>query len=852
MNDPPPPYTSMIFDASPTPPHQPSQSLNVPPPGYRHGPPVPIDKAACISLVTNALKEAREKVNSNIIRNGSASSVESQRPGVTIDLSHQKIANIPLEVIELIKDEIERSERHKLLILVGFTSFTLTAPLKKYSKESWRPLALAHNYLTSFSDEFSSLQRLRYLNLRSNFLKEFPAALTRIPSLEILDISRNRLRSLPQDFGSLISLKVLSMSKNKINILPTYICEMNDLKILKLDHNPIVFPPKEILEGAEPDRDVWLGNVKKFLRQHAERSGSMQDTESGSSSDEAVGENDYSSLNTAFSRTPTLEADPHELHLTTVRPLRVNGADPVSMQPIREGIQKVLGIRKPPAVLSPLMPGSSFSSPSQQSSPTSNSASQAERLRSNSESTAQNRGSRRMGMLGPRKNSNVVLEGLRTVDEHQKPVKHQRGYSHDSIIDSGQRGTQVGKSAEGGGSRSPTDKVRQPGPYFRRLSSLPENKRYSLTSARIGEAARGILYAMATLQRPIEQYIQSTGENSVTQKVERALYNGNIHVGSLVDALEQYEERDDEPAVETVIDACISCVAAFRQVMVMLQSTLKDLGGGIWGPDVRYKRTLLLLVFGSYVETQSSYEILKPLIISKFASMENVHASNTGLLPRQPFGPSRLKSTSTASLITTSSPYSQVPPPLPTPKSADSFVIPPTPGLQSDGGFDHDDPLYGKFQSAINSAMNSLPVIDREIKLALTHNLHPSTILKMREISSLCGIGTEAAKRMSKIKWEAIQDGDLGERKRFWEDTNKFTNYFKLMINIAELIKSVTQEYTFPKATLLAVGTVVRPTKDLFILMNGSSFRHMVEAQSHPSHLYNPGAAIAARGIIHD
>jgi hypothetical protein len=35
-------------------------------------------------------------------------------------------------------------------------------------------LALAHNQLTSFSEEFSSLPRLRYLNLRSNFLKEFP------------------------------------------------------------------------------------------------------------------------------------------------------------------------------------------------------------------------------------------------------------------------------------------------------------------------------------------------------------------------------------------------------------------------------------------------------------------------------------------------------------------------------------------------------------------------------------------------------------------------------------------------------------------------------------------------------
>jgi Leucine-rich repeat (LRR) protein len=74
------------------------------------------------------------------------------------------------------------------------------------------------------------------------------------------------------------------MSKNKINVLPTYIGDMNELKILKLDHNPIVFPPKDVLllESEEVDRDAWLENVKRFLKQHAERSNNQLDTESGS------------------------------------------------------------------------------------------------------------------------------------------------------------------------------------------------------------------------------------------------------------------------------------------------------------------------------------------------------------------------------------------------------------------------------------------------------------------------------------------------------------------------------------------------------------------------------------------
>lgn len=75
------------------------------------------------------------------------------------------------------------------------------------------------------------------------------------------------------------------MSKNRLQVLPTYIGDMHDLKILKIDHNPIVFPPKDVLDSAgdgEDFRDMRLEQIKKFLRQHAERAGSMHDTESGS------------------------------------------------------------------------------------------------------------------------------------------------------------------------------------------------------------------------------------------------------------------------------------------------------------------------------------------------------------------------------------------------------------------------------------------------------------------------------------------------------------------------------------------------------------------------------------------
>lgn len=70
-----------------------------------------------------------------------------------------------------------------------------------------------------------------------------------------------------------MSLKVLSMGRNKITVLPNYIGLMPNLTILKLHHNPIVYPPKHLLareEGATDD-ELWLEDIKKFLRQGAQK-----------------------------------------------------------------------------------------------------------------------------------------------------------------------------------------------------------------------------------------------------------------------------------------------------------------------------------------------------------------------------------------------------------------------------------------------------------------------------------------------------------------------------------------------------------------------------------------------------
>ncbi|KAI5813562.1 RAM signaling pathway protein-domain-containing protein [Pyronema omphalodes] len=751
-----------------------------------NGPLAPIDDATCTGLIVNALDEARElarKKTQELLHKGATLPDEllQQQPGVTLDLGHKRIGNFPVEVIELMRDVVER-------------------------------ISLTHNQLVSFPNEFGALPRLRYLNLRSNHLKEFPLALTRLPSLEVLELSRNRLRTLPPDLGNLINLVVLVLSKNKINALPTYIADMNQLKILKLDHNPLTFPPKTVWDKPESanstnedTRSAWLDGVKKFLRQHTERPASTtQESELGSSSDDGGGDN---SFNPSFSRTPSFESSSLESETTlvndttepptllrTVRQIRANGATAAGdafrakspVPPSTPGHKK-----KHPSSSSINQATSTSMNGSPQRSELSSpgvTSPQTERLRSNSESLLGNREKRR-GMPPPPRNNATpsrkpmfIPQSLRPVDE--KPYKHTRGYSHDSVIDGGQNNAHAP-------SRSPTDNERRPGQYFRRLSSLPENKRSSLSSGRVGEAARGILYSLSTLQKPIEQFIASAGDlGGPESKVGRALYNSNLHVTSLVGALEAYEAKDDEPAVQKVIDACQTCVAAFRQVLSMLQSSLKEMEPGSIRPDVRYARTLMLMLYGSYVEIQCSYENLRPLLLAHtVADSRPMSRSGPPPLVRHQTAPNILQmrynnnNNSTNSSTTDHVSSTTLQAPLATPRNLDAtfgglqtpWTRQPSDSQRSDSGFDQEGALYQKFQAATNAAINMLPQIDKEAKSASIQSIQPAIAIKLRDVSLLCGSGCEAARGLTKIRWDAMQAGDLNERKKFWDETNKFT-----------------------------------------------------------------------------
>ncbi|PQE26181.1 RAM signaling pathway protein [Rutstroemia sp. NJR-2017a BBW] len=102
---------------------------------------IPRSEAQVIALAREAMDTALEDNRRKAVDTAAVSN--ELRPGVTIDLSHKQIQKFPDEVVDIIKNELER-------------------------------LALSHNQISSFPARFAECTSLRYLNVRNNVIREFP------------------------------------------------------------------------------------------------------------------------------------------------------------------------------------------------------------------------------------------------------------------------------------------------------------------------------------------------------------------------------------------------------------------------------------------------------------------------------------------------------------------------------------------------------------------------------------------------------------------------------------------------------------------------------------------------------
>ncbi|KAI1175160.1 RAM signaling pathway protein [Nemania sp. FL0916] len=529
----------------------------------------PMSAAQVISHAREAMKDALRE-NESQAAEASGLSTE-HKPGVTIDLSRKNIQHLPDEVVDIIKNELER-------------------------------LALSHNKLTSFPTRFSECTSLRYLNVRNNRIEVFPLALCGLKSLEILDLGRNKISVLPREVARLTSLKVLAVQKNLIEELPLCLADMGTLQALKLDGNNITFPPKEVLhaqintpphEGTLKERDlVVTAQIKRFLKQHAQNLSERENS----------AEHGVDDVNEII-ETPRMPIK----RVTSGRfPIRVNSND-------------VADLRSPAAIRPPPIPSRSHARGlSQQNTairrPTVmplTIGNPNERLRSNSETVLQaNRlerpfdRNRRMGMS--RKPSE-----LGTLDEGQanNRFSHYRGLSHGSSMNGA---VDTNGTTASPGSPAGAEPLLQRPNYVRRLSVLPEQRRESKIIDPILESAKGILYAIFQIHPMIQLLTRLTNDGTTRRSsLEIVFYNTNDHVVQLEQEIQRHEVAFEKGGYglrenESVQRAVVTLINAYSHICTLLVNNMDTI---VDNGDPRYIRTMMLLLYNSIMELRvSAYE----------------------------------------------------------------------------------------------------------------------------------------------------------------------------------------------------------------------------------------------------
>ncbi|ROW00620.1 hypothetical protein VSDG_03243 [Cytospora chrysosperma] len=788
----------------------------------------PIAANQVIVLAKEAMKKALEENESQA---GEASVVSSElKAGVTVNLSHKNIQKLPEEVVDIIKDQLER-------------------------------LALSHNKISSFPARFSECTLLRYLNVRSNRISEFPLPLCDLQSLEILDLGRNQLKVLPPDIAKLTSLKVLAVQKNFIKELPLCLADMGSLQMIKLDGNPIVFPPKEVLQAqaSSPPNEGFLKEtevkeltvttaIKKFLKRHAQND--RMEAEAA-----AAGEDSSEGV-----ETPRLL--PVKRIASGRFPIKVNGTDvpdlrspnnatrppPIPTRSHYRGLsQQGAAVRRPGVM--PLTIGNVN-----------------ERVRSNSETLLQPRSQypvdrqRRMASVSKR------TQELGTLDETQANhlFSHYRGLSHGSAMQGTNGNSMAAKSPA-----SPAESFLQRPIYVRRLSVLPERKRESKYVDPVLEAAKGILYSVFQIHPMIQMLMHLTSDGtSRRSSLEIVFYNTNVHVEELEQEIQRHEaaietEESGAKENESVQRGCITLVNAYAHVCSLLATNVDMF---IENGDPRYIRTLLMVLYNSIMELRVTVsnpspdagfrraanraamgDTIRPPPHSRESSVTpTAERSSHGFRSRSGnfvHNPSNLRVATDVPLNPSPAPYANGPGRTAmitsTPRSGESWTSTSSRGMNGD--FTEEDRIFERIflslQRSTNWIMRTLPSLNSQFGACLDNAMvhgAPKVMQYWRIIISKCTTAIQNTetlkKRLSLIK---LKEPGIRTHGGFWALCNNFIDAWAELGKMVKDIATNVPEVQLPHDTRQRLRPVQHSIQETCALIQASPWADALRGHSY-------------------
>lgn len=155
--------------------------------------------------------------------------------------------------------------------------------------------------------------------------------------------------------------------------------------------------------------------------------------------------------------------------------------------------------------------------------------------------------------------------------------------------------------------------------YFRRLSTLPPStisKAVPVSVLKFIDATRGVLFALSQIYTALKQYILFATDDRISGQFNRVLDIASDSMAHFINALDRFDSLSrrgtPEPCViRGVLSACRESVGTFRKVVSVLQLQLRALQNSA---DVRFTRTLLLMLYGSMAEVGNSWQAMAPQV----------------------------------------------------------------------------------------------------------------------------------------------------------------------------------------------------------------------------------------------
>ncbi|KAJ6606459.1 RAM signaling pathway protein-domain-containing protein [Mycena vulgaris] len=539
-------------------------------------------------------------------------------------------------------------------------------------------IALGHNRLTTLPTAFALLSRLRYLNLKSNSFSVFPDVLTLLPALDTLDISHNKIKRLPTQPGKLLNLRVFCLARNKLTRLPIYLSKFYKLDVLQLERNPLEWPPKAVVgqarapESPQAMRD-WIRNVQKWIEVETSRPRVHDDSGFSEQELESNIEDSYNSW-TRFTPVTEKEFDagvtPHARSFSIDSTFSVSSiAESESAQedvrasssygpaerppPLHLGILGSYSAQTSPThsfesyLPSPADSDKFFDEPTQHpprkdslrhppaessASAHARNASYASGIRNRERGTSlagkKSMPDLRTAKLTFGKKAPELPAAAKNLSNHEDAFPSPSSLRKDS--DSSGSSSVVRPFTRDPTQGSPTRSAAPPpvpvpsmaferNSYFRRLSKLPAATiSNTLPKALISliDSARSILFAMCQVYQSLEHYTIHAPDDRLKSVLRKVLDPASADMMQLINALDRFDALSRKmlpphAVCRGVVESCRDTVASFGKAVGVLALQLKVISGA---DDVRYLRSMLLMLYGATAEVAVAWQGMIPQI----------------------------------------------------------------------------------------------------------------------------------------------------------------------------------------------------------------------------------------------